>query len=382
MRRNGNSVSGGAMLLILLLVLLWQSCGRGEDKISQGESVEQAACAAAETYQDLLWEDQEPDMALILKRLEIAGYPAVDMAADCAFVNPEMVRTFSADKQGGTAQSLHFLRVCLDGGLVYTRFCKEENDWYCQLVRVAWENGNPVVSYSLRYPLLELRVTEKDYLIFTCDIPDNTAASSHDGYIEPTTMIRLTPLGEDCRRCGELYLEPIGYNYHNLFTTTWTGADMEAVCLNDLYLSLYKAEHGAFISYFNNPYPTEEDSGISHVPREDFEALLMQYTCLDRERIRAWARYDRETDSYPVCIEGPHDGLAKIPVPEVVDVQRNGDGSLRLTVDALLVSQRTDRAFTHIVTIQPAADGSYRILANQVLEDPDNILPDYESLLP
>ena len=382
MRRNGNSVSGGAMLLILLLVLLWQSCGRGEDEISQGESVEQAACAAAETYQDLLTEDQKPDMAAVLQRLETEGYPAVDMAGVHAFVNPDQVRAFCADRQAGTAQSLNFLRVCLDGGLVYTGFFKEENDWYCQLVRVAWENGSPMVSYSLRYPLLELRVTEKDYLIFTCDSPDNTAASSHDGYIEPTTMIRLTPLGEDCRRCGELYLEPIGYNYHNLFTTTWKGADMEAVCLNDLYLSLYKAEQRAFISYFNNPYPTEEDSGISHVPREDFEALLMQYTCLDRERIRAWARYDRETDSYPVCIEGPHDGLAKIPVPEVVDVQRNGDGSLRLTVDALLVSQRTDRAFTHIVTIQPAADGSYRILANQVLEDPDNILPDYESLLP
>ena len=66
MRRNGNSVSGGAMLLILLLVLLWQSCGRGEDEISQGESVEQAACAAAETYQDLLTEDQKPDMAAVL----------------------------------------------------------------------------------------------------------------------------------------------------------------------------------------------------------------------------------------------------------------------------------------------------------------------------
>lgn len=382
MRRNGNSVSGGAMLLILLLTILWQSCGRGEDEISQGESVEQAACAAAETYEDLVWEDQKPDMALILKRLEIAGYPAVDMAGDHAFVNPELVRTFDADRQAGTAQSLDFLRVCLDGGLLFTRFFCQEGAWYCQLVRVAWEKGTAVVSYSLQYPLLELRVTEKDYLIFTCDIPDNTAASSHDGYIEPTTMVRLTPLEEDCRRCGALYLEPIGYNYHNLFTTTWTGADMEAVCLNDLYLSLYKAEQGAFISYFNNPYPTEEDSGISHVSREDFETLLMQYTCLDRERIRAWAGYDRETDSYPVCIEGPHDGLAKIPVPEVVDVQRNEDGSLRLTVDALLVSRATDRAFTHIVTIQPAADGSYRVLANELLEDPDNILPDYESLLP
>ena len=86
---------------------------------------------------------------------------------------------------------------------MYTGFCKEENDWYCQLVRVAWENGNPVVSYSLKYPLLELRVTEKDYLIFTCDIPDNTAASSHDGYIEPTTMIRLTENDERLYACAK-----------------------------------------------------------------------------------------------------------------------------------------------------------------------------------
>ena len=370
------------MLLILLLVVLWQTCGRSENEISQGESAEQAACAAAEAYQELLWEDQKPDMEFVLERLEIAGYAAVDMAGDHAFVNPELVRTFYADKQAGTAQSLDFLRVCLDGGLLLTRFFCEEGTWYCALVRLTWENGSPVVSYSLQYPLLELRITEKDYLIFTCDIPDNTAASSHDGYIEPTTMIRLTPLDEDCRRCGEQYLAPIGYRYHNLFTATWAGADMEAVCLNDLYLSLYRAEQGAYISYFNNPYPSEENSGVSHVPAEAFETLLMEYTCLDRERIRDWARYDRETDSYPVCIEGPHDGLARIPVPEVVAVQSNEDGSLRLTVDALLVSQGTDRAFTHIVTIQPAADGSYRIIANQLLENPANILPDYKSLLP
>ena len=381
MRRNGSIATGWAALLVLLLALLWQSRGNREDEISQGESVEQAACTAAETYQDLL-EDQKPDMERILERLETEGYAAVDMAGDHAFVNPEQVRAFYADKQEGTAQSLDFLRVCLDGGLWYTRFCLENDGWLCRMVRVVWEDGTAAVSCSLEYPLTALRLTDKDYLIFTCDIPDNTAASSHDGYIEPTTMIRLTPLAEDCRRCGELYLEPIGYNYHNLFTTTWTGADMEAVCLNDLYLSLYKAEHGAYISYFNNPYPTDDNSGVSHVPGGEFETLLMEYTCLDREHIRAWAWYDRETDSYPVCIDGPHDGLAKIPVPEVVNVQHNGDGSLNLTVDALLVSQGTDRAFTHIVTIQPAADGSYRIIANQVLEDTDNILPDYESLLP
>ncbi|MDY5565600.1 MAG: DUF6070 family protein, partial [Candidatus Limivicinus sp.] len=156
MRRNGSIATGWAALLILLLALLLQSCGRREAEISQGEGVEQAACTAAETYKDLLTEDQKPDMERILERLETEGYAAVDMAGDHAFVNPEQVRAFSADKQAGTAQSLDFLRVCLDGGLVYTRFFKEENDWYCALVRVTWENGSPRVSYSLRYPLLEL----------------------------------------------------------------------------------------------------------------------------------------------------------------------------------------------------------------------------------
>ena len=372
----------GAALLILALAMLLSACGKHKTEDSKGGKLESAACAAAEAYRDLLETDSRPDMDALLQRLEELSYAAVDMAGSHPFVNADKVRTFYADKQGGTAQSLDLLRVCLDGGLVFTRFFNEENAWYCALIRIAWEEGVPAVQYSLKYPLLELRVTEKDYLIFTCNIPDNTAASSHDGYIEPTTMIRLTPLEEQCRRYEEQYLVPIGYNYNNLFTTTWAGEDMEAVCLNDLYLSLYKAEYGAYISYFNNPYPTEDSSGISHVPGEEFETLLMKYTCLDREQIRAWARYDRETDSYPVCIDGPHDGLAKIPVPEVVEVHDNGDGSMNLTVDALLMSQGTDRAFTHIVTIKPAGDGSYRVIANQVLEAPGNILPDYKSLLP
>ena len=93
MRRNGSIATGGAMLLILLLTILWQSCGRSEDGASRGEGVEQAACTAAETYQDLL-EDQKPDMERILERLETEGYAAVDMAGDHAFVNPEQVRAF------------------------------------------------------------------------------------------------------------------------------------------------------------------------------------------------------------------------------------------------------------------------------------------------
>lgn len=370
------------LMLCLGLALLFSACGKGEPEHSEAAEAEHAACAAAEAYRDLLDESQLPDMEAVLRRLEALGHPAVDMAGSYPFVHADQVRSFYAGMQAGAAQPQHFLRVCLDGGLIYTRFFSENGVWYCRMVRVAWEGETAAVSYALKYPLLDLRVTDKDYLIFTCDIPDNTAASSHDGYIEPTTMLRLTPLDQDCRQYGEKYIAPIGYNYHNLFTTTWAGADMESVCLNDLYLSLFKAEHGAYLSYFNNPYPSDEGSGVSHVPGEEFEALLMQYTCLDRESIRAWARYDRETESYPVCIEGPHDGLAKIPVPEVVAVQRNEDGSLCLTVDALLVSQGTDRAFTHIITIKPAADGSYQIMENQLLAAPDNILPEYESLLP
>ena len=68
----------------------------------------------------------------------------------------------------------------------------------------------------------------------------------------------------------------------------------------------------------------------------------------------------------------------RTPVPEVVEVRRNEDGTVTLTVDALFVEYATDRAFSHRLTLRPCEDGSVRLLTNEVVGEERMILPDYQ----
>ena len=118
-------------------------------------------------------------------------------------------------------------------------------------------------------------------------------------------MIRLTPKAPVCAEAEEKFLAGIGYNYNGLFTRTWTADSLDSVCLNDLYLSLWRLEHGDYIYYFNDPYPQMDGTAFSLVPGAEFEALIMKYLDVPQEYIRTHAQYDAEMAAYPVYVQGP-----------------------------------------------------------------------------
>ena len=342
------------------------------------DSLEQEALSAAALYGDLLDPDGRGDIEAILSRLSERGYSAVDFGGALDFANADRILDFCAARSAGESDPVSFLRVCDDGGLIDTCFYLDAGQWRCRSVRVS-AGSRAKIGYTTDYPLTMLKLTDKSYLIYTCEIPDNTAASKHDGYIEPTTMLRLAPHDAECDRYTRLYITPVGYNFNNLFTCTWSADDPSELHINDLYLTLYAAGHGSYISYFNNPYPQSGEEGTSLVPAKEFEDAVMKYTALDRDTVRALSHYDAAADAYPVTIEGPHDGLSRIPVPEVVAYRINADGSITLTVDALFVEYATDRAVTHVVTVMPAPDGSFKYLSNELLVTAADVLPDYVS---
>ena len=72
----------------------------------------------------------------------------------------------------------------------------------------------------------------------------------------------------------------------------------------------------------------------------------------------------------------------RLPVPEVVAWNRNADGTLTLTVEALDVESGTDCAFSHQVTVLPRDGGGWYYLANQLLCAESGQLPAYENPYP
>ena len=352
-------------LRVLLLPVLLCGCAArpGEDDVETDTFLQQALAVAA-SYRDLCAEDN-CDIPAILAWLDEKGISAVDVAGRFPFVNQEPLKGFFASPSSAEETAVWFVRICQDGGLIDTILIRGDGEERCRMVRVAWQGGEAAVTYDLEYPLTRLTLTDKGYLIFTCDIPDNTAESDHDGYVEPTAMIRLEPLNEPCRAWTEK-LTALGYRGHDLFTTDWTADDLSAVKLNELFPVLYRVETGTLLAYYDNPWPMEEQWDITLVPAEVFEDLLLRYLDVTRDAVRTAADYDTEADAYPVPIQSLH-GPGENPIPEVTAVRENGDGIVMLTVDALSVERATDRAFTHLLTLRLCEDGRYRFVSNEML---------------
>ncbi len=316
------------------------------------------------------------DVQSALDALDAVGFAAADEAGRLDFAGAELVHAFFAAQEVGENGRVTVMRVCADGALIGMCIYNDGEEWRCAVAQTP--RAGTEITFTADYALERLMLTEKDYLIYTCAIPDNTAASKHDGYIEPTVMLRLAPHDAACDAACAAYIAPIGYNHNNLFTTTWTAPDMGAVELRDAFLSLWHAANGAYISYFDNPYPVREGTILSLVPRAEFEAVIMRYLPLTSDGIARMARLDTAEDAYAVTIDGIHNG-AKVPVPEVTAVRENPDGTLTLTVDAVFIEYAADRAFTHVVTLRPGEDGAFTLLSNELIEDEGNILPEYES---
>lgn len=340
-----------AGLIAAALIIMCSGCAQDADTADRAE---QEACSIAHRYEALLTGGAEMDE--ILTAMGADGYPAVDALGTLPFVNAEKLTAFVESQ--GEGSNVSFLRVETDGGLIYTRFYKDDT-LRCRTLYITWDNTVPKITFTSDYAITSLSVTDKGYLIYTCDIPDNTAPSKHDGYIVPTTMLRLAPRAPEVAAFDK-YVVPIGYNCNDLFTRTWTGETAENVCWNDVYLSLWRAEHGAYLYYFDDPYPKLADSTLSLVPKAEFEALITKYIAVSPEGI---ALYDDERGAYPIGVNRTHMSDS-VPIPEVVKVAENADGTYTLTVDALFVEGATDRLFTHYVTLTPQEDGTLRISGN------------------
>lgn len=365
-----------AAVLCLASLILLAACGGGQDGAKAPDPAEATALDAARISRESA--AQGADIDGVLAALGAAGYVAVDEQGKRGFVNGDKLRAFAASMAEGKLAGMGYVRVCADGGVVYTAFYHADT-WRCKSVRVSDADGDTEgkVTFSSDYALSDFRISDKGYLIYTCDIPDNTAPSKHDGYIVPTTMLRLERRDEAVAAYDK-YVVPIGYNANRLFTRSWTARDLTGVSLNDAFLSLWRAEHGAYLYYFDNPYPALEGTSYSLVPKAEFESLVSKYIAADDSALLAAAIYNAEHSAYPIDVTAAHKDDS-VPIPEVTAVQENPDGTIILTVEALYVERATDCAFTHRVTLTPRPDNTYALSANERIYSPGDVEYDYDS---
>ena len=63
--------------------------------------------------------------------------------------------------------------------------------------------------------------------------------------------------------------------------------------------------------------------------------------------------------------------------PNVIASQKNSDGTLTLTVDAICPEKETDALFTHKLTVRPLEDGGFQYVSNAITAENEEDIPVY-----
>ena len=156
----------------------------------------------------------------------------------------------------------------------------------------------------------------------------------------------------------------------NLFLCNWREGDWGDLSFNDLFEYLYEKDRGERFEW--------SDLSSFMLPAELFESTVLPYFQISLEKFRKASGYDAEADAYPWRpVFGDDLTTWKYPMcePEVVSRTRNSDGTLTLTVQVYSRELKTDRLFTHEVTVRLLENGGFQYTANRVTYVSDRGLP-------
>ena len=390
-------------LLLLLGLLCMAGCGTEQEAAvqvlnltdapmteTQARQLQELALTEALEYQEYIAQVgpsetanltlQQEQIVRVVQLFADRGRTVVAAENHCSMENPEPARNFGRAVQRGEDASLVCYRIYADGGFSRSEFVCRNGAASLTNVRVAWDNSltPQVVSVSKR-DLPELRYTEKGYLIYRMRELDSVA--SGPDYV-PYQMIRVEPLDDTCRELCSTYIRPAGYVNHNLFLTDWSQEDYGELVWNDLFPVCYFLETGTLLtSHQCAGYSFSASSGLL-IPAEDYGRYIGCYFAIDPAELERRSYRDPDSGCYPTRIFTSGDMSRRLPVPEVVAWNRNADGTLTLTVEALDVESGTDCAFSNQVTVLPRDGGGWYYLANQLLCAESGQLPAYENPYP
>lgn len=344
----------------------------GED-LDKKEVLCQETEEIARSYQDIYEKARETGslgsletVRSIVEVLAKEGYTVVDFDRELNMEHPEAIEKLckrGKEKETGEAS---ILAVLNDGRLARYDLRTENGVLYVINAMVSWEDSEPKAQVAEEYRAHSWDYTQKGWLFFQRYQPEGFDGDS--GY----TAFRIRPLSETCREYNRKYIEPVGYGLNQLFITDWSADDYGALDFYDLYEVFYEMKYGE-----QTGYDLAYEGQIYHVPEEQFQEVFTTFLPVRIEELRERTTYDKETKTYQYRPRGMFDhGLTPyVPVPEVVDHQKNKDGTLTLTVDAVWPEENTEKALRHEVTIRQLENGGFQYLSNHVIPSEENIDP-------
>lgn len=307
----------------------------------------------------------------VIKRFGKCGYAAVDCENRVDMTQMQSVMDFCDSVENQKEAEVTIIQVSSLGGFSVYHLQTENGVVHVKRCYYGYKDGIMKSEDEGEYQTDYWRYTDDGYLMFSGTYFSEELYVLTLSSAEEHVAFRILPLDAKCRELNEKYLLPIGYELNNMFLVDWNEDDFGDLNFYDMFDLLYPKLHNEKF-----PYVADDNLGIGavyHIPKTEFENVIMEYFNIDSETLQSKTVYDSEDSTYEYKPRGFEEvEYPEYPYSEVIGYTENSDGTITLTANVVFPYSGNSKVYAHEVVIRPLEDGRVQYVSNRIIPSEDN----------
>ena len=307
----------------------------------------------------------------VIKRFGECGYAAVDCENRVDMTQMQSVMDFCDSVENQKEAEVTIIQVSSLGGFSVYHLQTENGVVHVKRCYCGYKDGIMKSEDEGEYQTDYWRYTDDGYLMFSGTYFSEELYVLTLSSAEEHVAFRILPLDAKCRELNEKYLLPIGYELNNMFLVDWNEDDFGDLNFYDMFDLLYPKLHNEKF-----PYVADDNLGIGavyHIPKTEFENVIMEYFNIDSETLQSKTVYDSEDSTYEYKPRGFEEvEYPEYPYSEVIGYTENSDGTITLTANVVFPYSGNSKVYAHEVVIRPLEDGRVQYVSNRIIPSEDN----------
>ena len=325
-------------------------------------------------YEEASTKNKLKDMETVRKVVERfgeCGYAAVDCENRVDMTQMQSVMDFCDSVENQKEAEVTIIQVSSLGGFSVYHLQTENGVVHVKRCYYGYKDGIMKSEDEGEYQTDYWRYTDDGYMMFSGTYFSEELYVLTLSSAEEHVAFRVLPLDAMCRELNEKYLLPIGYELNNMFLVDWNEDDFGELNFYDMFDLLYPKLHNEKF-----PYVADDNLGIGavyHIPKTEFENVIMEYFNIDSETLQSKTVYDSEDSTYEYKPRGFEEvEYPEYPYSEVIGYTENSDGTITLTANVVFPYSGNSKVYAHEVVIRPLEDGRVQYVSNRIIPSEDN----------
>lgn len=325
-------------------------------------------------YEEATTKNKLKDMETVRKVVERfgeCGYAAVDCENRVDMTQMQSVMDFCDSVENQKEAEVTIIQVSSLGGFSVYHLQTENGVVHVKRCYYGYKDGIMKSEDEGEYQTDYWRYTDDGYMMFSGTYFSEELYVLTLSSAEEHVAFRVLPLDAKCRELNEKYLLPIGYELNNMFLVDWNEDDFGKLNFYDMFDLLYPKLHNEKF-----PYVADDNLGIGavyHIPKTEFENVIMEYFNIDSETLQSKTVYDSEDSTYEYKPRGFEEvEYPEYPYSEVIGYTENSDGTITLTANVVFPYSGNSKVYAHEVVIRPLEDGRVQYVSNRIIPSEDN----------